>query len=183
MSAKSDDLKIRRSLSQAKYRAKNIDKLRIDSHKYWLDNKDLILEKQKVKYAEHKDMYSNRNKVYRDQNKDQILANQKKYASTEKGKVVQRIAKQMRRARVWKADKVLTPFDKFCFLEAIELCKHREVLTKIKWHIDHIVPISKGGSSGYNNIQVVPAKWNQSKSNRNTNLYFTKQEVVLNDLR
>ena len=32
----------------------------------------------------------------------------------------------------------------------------------------------------FDNIQVVPAKWNQSKSNLHNDLYFTKHEVAIN---
>jgi 5-methylcytosine-specific restriction endonuclease McrA len=74
-------------------------------------------------------------------------------------------------------EKEISDFDRFCLIEARSLRKLRESLTGIKWHIDHIVPVSKGGSSRYHNLQLVPAKWNQSKSNKHTNLYFTKQEV------
>ena len=78
------------------------------------------------------------------------------------------------------ADNTLTELDRFCISEAIELRKLRKELTGVDWRIDHIKPVSKGGMTTYDNIQVVPAKWNQSKSNLHNNLYFTKQEVVLN---
>jgi hypothetical protein len=67
----------------------------------------------------------------------------------------------------------LTAFDKFVIAEANSLARLREVTTNIKsWHIDHIVPVSKGGSSHYYNLQVVPASWNRSKSNNHTNKFI-----------
>ena len=36
------------------------------------------------------------------------------------------------------------------------------------FHVDHIIPLSRGGKHEPNNLQVVPAKWNLRKNNRNT---------------
>ncbi len=38
----------------------------------------------------------------------------------------------------------------------------------IPFHVDHIVPLSKGGLHHPSNLQVVPASWNRSKHNRHT---------------
>ena len=161
-----------------KYYEKNKNKILKDSSKRYYEKKEIILEKQKNRYVENIEMFLVRNKNYRIKNNIQICKNQKKYASTEGGKITQIIAKHTRRMRSWENNKHLDDFDRFCIIEARSLCKLRESLTGIKWHIDHIVPVSKGGSSGCHNLQVVPAKWNQSKSNKHTNLYFTKQEVT-----
>lgn len=91
-----------------------------------------------------------------------------------------KIAKTMHSLRTRESKKDLSLFDKFCISEAIKLRKLRKDLTNINWHIDHITPVSKGGITKYNNIQVVPAKWNQSKSNLHNELYFTQQKVVTN---
>lgn len=58
--------------------------------------------------------------------------------------------------------------------EAVKLCSMRKSATGINWHVDHIVPVSKGGSAEFDNLQVVPAYWNQSKSNRHSNTYFPR---------
>ena len=38
---------------------------------------------------------------------------------------------------------------------------------KDKWHLDHIIPQTHGGLTTVQNLQMVPAKWNISKLNRN----------------
>jgi 5-methylcytosine-specific restriction endonuclease McrA len=37
----------------------------------------------------------------------------------------------------------------------------------VTFHVDHVVPISKGGQHTPDNLQIVPAKWNLQKSNKN----------------
>lgn len=60
-------------------------------------------------------------------------------------------------------DKYRKAYDLFVLQEARQLTRQRNELTGVKWHIDHIIPISKGGTHEHTNIQVVPAKWNHSK--------------------
>ena len=72
------------------------------------------------------------------------------------------------------ADKNLSELDLFVLSEAISLAKLREKMLGIKWHVDHVIPVSKGGASNYGNIQVVPALWNRRKSNKHTGLFFAR---------
>ena len=69
-------------------------------------------------------------------------------------------------------EQALDDFCKWVLLEAVQLAKQREKLCGGKWHVDHVTPVSKGGQSTYDNIQVVPAYWNRSKSNKHTKRFF-----------
>ncbi len=42
----------------------------------------------------------------------------------------------------------------------------------IEFHVDHILPLSLGGLHHPSNLQVVPARWNLRKHNRNNNLWL-----------
>jgi 5-methylcytosine-specific restriction endonuclease McrA len=66
----------------------------------------------------------------------------------------------------------LQDFDLFVLQEAVLLARKRESMLGSKWHVDHIIPVSKGGSSQHDNIQVVPAVWNRRKSNKHANMFF-----------
>lgn len=71
-----------------------------------------------------------------------------------------------------KTNKELDDFSKFVLREAVRLRKLREKMTGIKWHVDHIHPVSKGGVGTFDNIQVVPAIWNRKKSNKHSERFF-----------
>lgn len=61
--------------------------------------------------------------------------------------------------------------DRFVIEEAFELARRREEQTGIKWHVDHMIPLSRGGAHAWHNIQVIPAEVNLWKRNR---MVFTK---------
>ncbi len=69
-------------------------------------------------------------------------------------------------------DRAGSVFDKFVLEEAVLLAYLRKKFTNIDWHVDHIVPVSKGGTSVAHNLQVVPASWNRRKSNKHTERFF-----------
>ena len=65
-------------------------------------------------------------------------------------------------------------FSKFVLKEAVLLAKQRTKMLGTEWHVDHIQPVSKGGTSYFTNIQVVPALWNRQKSNRSNSTFWNK---------
>lgn len=89
---------------------------------------------------------------------------------SEARKQVRRRYQFMRRSN----EKALDSFDSWVLSEAIDLAKKREALSGGKWHVDHIIPVSHGGQCTHDNLQVVPAYWNRSKSNRHTERFFAR---------
>jgi len=62
--------------------------------------------------------------------------------------------------------------DNFVLTEAIHLMRLRSKTLGTSWHVDHIVPVSKGGMTTHDNLQVVPALWNRQKSNKHQQRFF-----------
>ena len=76
------------------------------------------------------------------------------------------------RSRRRALDRELSVDDFWVLQEAVSLARLREQLVGGRWHVDHIVPVSKGGTSHPNNLQVVPAYWNRKKSNKHAERFF-----------
>lgn len=68
--------------------------------------------------------------------------------------------------------RILTEEDRFVVLEAANLAALRTDVFGFQWHVDHIVPVTKGGTSCADNLQVVPASWNRKKSNKHQQRFF-----------
>lgn len=69
-------------------------------------------------------------------------------------------------------EKALNHFDAWVLKEAVALTKLRKQVCGGEWHVDHIIPVSKGGLCTHDNLQVVPAYWNRSKSNKHNGQFF-----------
>lgn len=57
-------------------------------------------------------------------------------------------------------------FDRFVLEEAFAAARRRKAMTGIDWHVDHMIPLSRGGAHAWHNIQVIPAEVNLWKRNR-----------------
>lgn len=61
--------------------------------------------------------------------------------------------------------------NEFILIECIKLKRLRKEITGHDWHIDHMIPLSKGGKHSWDNLQVIPWLINIMKKNR---MIFTK---------
>ena len=74
-----------------------------------------------------------------------------------------------RRAEINKSDSSNSRVDRR-LIKQIYICSRRlSKCTGFGWHVDHVKPISLGGEHAPHNLQVVPQRWNQVKSNTNQN--------------
>ena len=140
-------------------------------------------------------------KEYRKANPEKVRETKRKYYASEKGRAskkredlayqlsggrskaeMRRAQKPLSEARLISRKRYdhkirasmdgLSEFDSFVLTEAFKLAKLRQQKLGTKWHVDHIHPVSKGGLTTHDNLQVVPARWNQSKSNKHQQRFF-----------
>lgn len=71
-------------------------------------------------------------------------------------------------------EKDLSDDDFWVLQEAVALARLRERMLGGSWQVDHVVPVSKGGTSQPSNLQVVPASWNRQKSNKHSEWFFPR---------
>ena len=125
-------------------------------------------------------------KIYREANKDKQKKYYKEYRLNNIDKevirnrnwVLKRVKDSIRRARLKNVNDIKTSEDRKLLATMYKTALSYEVKTGFAWHIDHTIPITKGGRHCLTNLQIVPARWNQSKGNRHKRkfVYATKEK-------
>ena len=139
--------------------------------------------------------------IYRKNNPDKPIETKRKYYATDKGKEskrreeqaykasgkrklseLRRASNKLSEARVQarlryahkkrSAAKNMGELDTLVLTEAVSLMRLRKSMSNTDWHVDHIIPVSKGGLTVHDNLQVVPALWNRQKSNKHQQRFF-----------
>ena len=151
---------------------------------YYQNNKEQISAKNKLYHLENRAARNENCREYHKRNKEKNNEASRKYYELKKdskyylahnrkwyqeNKECFRAKEAKRRAKLAAP---LSELDWFVLLEAQRLAKLRGQLLGTKWHVDHIIPVSLGGTNEYTNIQVVPAAWNLKKGNRNSDRFF-----------
>ena len=151
------------------WREKNKDKVKEIKKKWSDNNKEARRSHQKAYRDANKEKIRASNKEYREANKEAIKEKAKAYGKANKDK--RNVNSAKRRALKFRATIRLIELDKFIIDEMYSLAVLRTEQTGIRWHVDHIVPLTKGGLHKPTNLQVVPGSWNESKGNKNCDVY------------
>jgi len=106
--------------------------------------------------------------AWRNANPDRLKNIYRDWAQANKDKVN---AKWMKReaAKKYRTPSWLTEDDHWMMEQAYDIANKRKQLLGFDWHVDHIVPLQGKTVSGLHvpwNLQVIPAKLNQQKSNQ-----------------
>lgn len=136
---------------------KNIDNCRKSSKKSHLTHREDRLKKQKQYYQNNKNYFKYKNKKYREENKDYILLkNSKRKKIIQLGNISQ-----------IEINDLLKNNNNQCFY-----CK---IFVKrgINLHLDHKVPLSKGGNHHINNLVPSCASCNLHKGTKNVEEFLS----------
>ncbi|MEF3068065.1 hypothetical protein [Pandoraea apista] len=143
-----------RHLAQGKQnRIRNIEKRKSYERLWYEQNRERALSVGRAYRAANQEIVREKDRARYSRDPEKYLAYSRK-----------REAAQRRRMPKWYGE-----FDQFVFEEAHDLCKRRQAVTSIEWHVDHMFPLRSTRVSGLHvglNAQVIPAAINLSKGNK-----------------
>ena len=147
----------------AEARAKALDRQRDYSKKYYQDNQEYFLMYATIYREENSDAVKESCKKWREENRDKSRAASARWAARnlEKG----RVAQALRKARKRSGRNTQCPQIEYLYEQCARL---NSIFNGPVFHVDHTVPLSMGGKHEACNLQIVPAKWNLEKGNRNS---------------
>ena len=138
-------------------------------------NRIKMLTQRKIYRESNKDKQKNYFKEYRLNNLDKEVKRNRAWVLNNPDK--NRAKHSVRRARIRNVNDIKTLEARKQLVALFRQAVKREVETGYGWHVDHTIPITRGGRHCLTNLQVVPAKWNLSKGNRHERkfVYATKE--------
>ena len=162
---------------QKEYHENNKDKIKESKKEYRENNKDKIKESKKEYYENNKDMI----KEYYENNKDMIKEYKKEYCKTHK--IEYKAYSHKRRARIKSNGGSYTKAE---WLECLEFFDYKcaysgEPLTMDDASVEHVIPVSKGGTSYISNLIPCVLKYNISKNNTDLMGWYVEQPFYNKD--
>ena len=153
-------IKERKKKDYKKHREKNL----VKKEKYYQDNKETILENMKLYQAENKERYTKYKRNYAQKNRETEAERSRKYIQENPEKYREYKARRRaleRKNAVGKVDyqKILRRDGMFCYI-----CQ--KSIEDGNYHMDHVIPLSKGGSHSMENIKVTHARCNLVKNDK-----------------
>lgn len=146
-----------------KYKKENKDSISSSRASYYKDNKEHILHTNKEWVKNNKDKHDKYVKEYIKLNRKRKLKYIKEYRKTEKGKAVYTNSNFKRRMLVRDSD--VTSDDIMRLKKSTNTCYWCGNSLSLKMpHIDHYIPLSKGGKHIMSNLVVSCEKCNLSKN-------------------
>tara|TARA_R110000782_G_C14663859_1_gene398171 strand:- start:46 stop:627 length:582 start_codon:yes stop_codon:yes gene_type:complete len=166
-----EELRIKSRLYMRQARIDNKERFDAYEKQYAIDNKERLTAAYKQRRIDNKEYFAAYAKQHHIDNKEYYAAWAKEYAKTDAYKLRIWIHRAMKR----KGESKTTWIDNIgCTKEEFKAHIESQFVegmcwdnwTTNGWHMDHIQPLSKGGSNHYTNIQPLWAKDNLAKGNK-----------------
>ena len=156
---------------KSKYRQANADKLRASQREYYANNKDLYAIKAKAWRSKNFESKKAYDKQYAEANKDKTKAAAKRFALRHPERIS--LNRQKRRARLAKARVYkVTAKDLAAVLSAP--CIYCGSPSK---HVDHVIPLSRGGNHSVGNLAPACQECNLAKGSKLVSEWIYKNKT------
>lgn len=149
-----------------RYRDANREQVIERERRYHTANREQLAERRRQQYKEHREHYLAQKKRDHEKHKEQHYASQKLYRKTERGRLIHRALWHKREARkkaiggsytAQQIQDLLKRQKRKCYY-----CHKRLE----KYHVEHVIPLSRGGSNDISNIVIACPTCNMRKHDR-----------------
>lgn len=160
------------------YDARNRDKILLGKAKYRATRRDELNAKQRERYRQNPDITTQSSRRWRAANRERKNASERarRMRNWERSSQLTRISKAKRRDHIAGARYRLCDWQALCaWLGGVCLCCHgAEPIT-----VDHVIPLSRGGTNTIGNLQPLCDRCNKSKGARRTTDYRDPAKLAL----
>lgn len=129
------------------------------NRRYYRDNRDKIKAQKRQYREDNAEMISEKAREHRKANLEGLRKAQREYYQKNKDIFIAHANKR----RALKRSATHPGHDTEREFRLRKLARRLTHMTGETWHVDHVVPLSRGGYHHHHNLQVIPAAWNLSK--------------------
>jgi len=140
------------------YRLNNKEKERVRQRGWCKSNPEKVKEKSRRHYKANARRQIEKVAMWRKENPERVRANNARY-----------------RAR--KLEALDPSASKAIIYSRYEAQAYLKEVTGCDWHVDHTKPLSRGGKENEDNLQVVPARWNERKGSHHCDRWIEDSDI------